>query len=161
MYHVVGATVSRSSLHLLPHRDKKTKQAEVVTKEEEVASKEKNPEEKVAQEENAETKTSRGGAICDPIEKGSNSGNIIKTQRQMPHYSVDIQKLDIYTGCFFDCSAQKTTKYKEKLKYQNCSANCSSQKILSTRKKQSIRTETTAHVYSCISNSRVSKHFLQ
>ena len=40
------------------------------------------------------------------------------------------------TGCFFDCSAQKTTKYKEKLKYQNCSANCSSQKILSTRKKQ-------------------------
>ena len=79
LYFVVGATVSRSSLHLLPHRDKKTKQAEVVTKEEEVASKEKNPEEKVAQEENAETKTSRGGAICDPIEKGSNSGNIIKT----------------------------------------------------------------------------------
>ena len=64
-------------------------------------------------------------------------------------------------GGFFDCSAQKTTKYKEKLKYQNCSANCSSQKILSTRKKQSIRTETTAHVYSCISTSRVSKHFLQ
>merc|ERR1719495_1423091 len=43
-----------------------------------------------------ETKTSSGGAICDPIEKGSNSGNIIKTQRQMPHYSVDIQKLSIY-----------------------------------------------------------------
>ena len=64
-------------------------------------------------------------------------------------------------GAFFYCSAQKTTKYKEKLKYQNCSANCSSQKILSTRKKQSIRTETTAHVYSCISTSRVSKHFLQ
>ena len=63
-------------------------------------------------------------------------------------------------GAFFYCSAQKTTKYKEKLKYQNCSANCSSQKILSTRKKQSIRTETTAHVYSCISTSRVSKHFL-
>ena len=96
LYFVVGATVSRSSLHLLPHRDKKTKQAKVVTKEEEVASKEKNPEEKVAQEENAEIRTSRGGAICDPIEKGSNSGNIIKTQRQMPHYSVDIQKLDIY-----------------------------------------------------------------
>ena len=37
-------------------------------------------------------------------------------------------------GAFFYCSAQKTTKYKEKLKYQNCSANCSSQKILSTRK---------------------------
>ena len=32
-------------------------------------------------------------------------------------------------GAFFDCSAQKTTKYKEKLKYQNFSANCSSQKI--------------------------------
>ena len=64
-------------------------------------------------------------------------------------------------GAFFDCSAQKTTKYKEKLKYQNCSANCSSQKILSTRKKQSIRTETTAHVYSCISTSRVSQRFLQ
>ena len=29
-------------------------------------------------------------------------------------------------GGFFYCSAQKTTKYKEKLKYQNCSANCSS-----------------------------------
>ena len=43
------------------------------------------------------------------------------------------------TGCFFDCSAQKTTKYKEKLKYQNCSANCSSRKLLNTRKKQSIR----------------------
>ena len=67
----------------------------------------------------------------------------------------------IVQGAFFYCSAQKTTKYKEKLKYQNCSANCSSQKILSTRKKQSIRTETTAHVYSCISTSRVSKHFLQ
>ena len=25
-------------------------------------------------------------------------------------------------GDFFDCSAQKTTKYKEKLNYQNCSA---------------------------------------
>ena len=37
-------------------------------------------------------------------------------------------------GGFFDCSAQKMTKYKEKLKYQNCSANCSSQKILSTKK---------------------------
>ena len=37
-------------------------------------------------------------------------------------------------GVFFYCSAQKTTKYKEKLKYQNCSTNCSSQKILSTRK---------------------------
>ena len=64
-------------------------------------------------------------------------------------------------GAFFYCSAQKTTKYKEKLKYQNCSANCSSQKILSTRKKQSIRTETMAHVYSCISTSRVSQSFLQ
>ena len=40
----------------------------------------------------------------------------------------------VIQGAFFDCSAQKTTKYKEKLKYQNCSANCSSQKILSTRK---------------------------
>ena len=40
----------------------------------------------------------------------------------------------IYRVLFFYCSAQKTTKYKEKLKYQNCSANCS-QKILSTRKK--------------------------
>ena len=64
-------------------------------------------------------------------------------------------------GAFFDCSVQKTTKYKENLKYQNCSANCSSQKILSTRKKQSIRTETTAHVYSCISTSRVSQRCLQ
>ena len=93
MYHVVGATVSWSSLHLLPNRDKKTKQAEVVTKEEEVASKEKNPEEKVAQEENAETKTSGGWSICDPIEKGSDSGNIVKTQKQMPHHSVNIQKV--------------------------------------------------------------------
>ena len=80
-----------------------------------------------------------------------------------PQWSDDILCGDnhIIQGGFFDCSAQKTTKYKEKLKYQNCSANCSSQKILSTRKKQSIRTETTAHVYSCISTSRVSKHFLQ
>ena len=94
LYFVVGATVSRSSLHLLPHRDKKAKQAEVVTKEEEeVASKEKNPEEKVAQEENAETKTSGGWSICDPIEKGSDSGNIVKTQKQMPHHSVNIQKV--------------------------------------------------------------------
>ena len=93
LYFVVGATVSRSSLHLLPNRDKKTKQAEVVTKEEEVASKEKNSEEKVAQEENAETKTSGGWSICDPIEKGSDSGNIVKTQKQMPHHSVNIQKV--------------------------------------------------------------------
>ena len=49
-------------------------------------------------------------------------------------------------GAFFYRAVQKTTKYKENLKYQNCSANCSSQKILSTRKKQSIRTEITAHV---------------
>ena len=66
-----------------------------------------------------------------------------------------------YKGCFFYRSAQKTTKYKENSKYQNCSANCSSKKILITRKKQSIRIETTAHVYSCISTSRVSQRFLQ
>ena len=64
---------------------------------------------------------------------------------------------NIIQGAFFYCSAQKSTKCREKLKYQNCS----SQKILSTRKKQSIRTETMAHVYSSISTSRVSKHFLQ
>ena len=57
---------------------------------------------------------------------------------------------NIIQGAFFDCSAQKTTKYREKLKYQNCSANSSSKKILSTRKKQSIRIETRAHVYSCL-----------
>ena len=35
-------------------------------------------------------------------------------------------------GAFFYCSAQKTTnKYKEK--YQNCSVNCSSQKIQKTK----------------------------
>jgi len=78
-------------LHLLPNRDTKTKQAEVVTKEKEVASKEKDPEEKIAQEENAETKTSRGGPICDPIEKGPDSGNIVKTQKHMSHHSVNIQ----------------------------------------------------------------------
>ena len=38
----------------------------------------------------------------------------------------------IIQGGFFYCSAQK--KYKEKLKHQNCSGNCSSQKILSKRK---------------------------
>ena len=32
-------------------------------------------------------------------------------------------------GGFFDCSALKMTKYKEKLKYQNCSANCSPKKF--------------------------------
>ena len=41
---------------------------------------------------------------------------------------------------FSDWSALKVTKSKEKLKYLNWSANCSTQKILSTRKKQSIRT---------------------
>ena len=30
----------------------------------------------------------------------------------------------VYTGCFFYCSALKMTKYKEKLKYPKCSANC-------------------------------------
>ena len=49
--------------------------------------------------------------------------------------SVNIQ------GAFFYWSAQKMTKYKEKLKYLNWSANWSAQKILSTRKKLSIRTE--------------------
>ena len=66
-----------------------------------------------------------------------------------------------YRVLFFTVPPKKTTKYLEKLKYQNCSANCSSQKILSTRKKQSIRTETTAHVYSCISTLHVGIHFLQ
>ena len=37
-------------------------------------------------------------------------------------------------GAFLTVPPKKTTKYKEKLKYQNCSVNCSSQKILSTRK---------------------------
>ena len=32
---------------------------------------------------------------------------------------------------FFYCSALKMTKYKEKSKYPNCSANCSSRKVLS------------------------------
>ena len=41
-------------------------------------------------------------------------------------------------GGFFDCSALKMTKYKEKLKHPNCSGNCSPKKILSTRKKQSV-----------------------
>ena len=39
--------------------------------------------------------------------------------------------LQINTGCFFYCSALKMTKYKEKFKYTNCSAICSSQKVLS------------------------------
>ena len=49
-------------------------------------------------------------------------------------------------GGFFNWSAQKMTKYKEKLKYLNWSANWSAQKILSTRKKLSIRTEIMARV---------------
>ena len=44
----------------------------------------------------------------------------------------------IYRVVFFYCSALKMTKYKEKLKHPNCSANCSPKKILSTRKKQSV-----------------------
>ena len=32
-------------------------------------------------------------------------------------------------GAFFDWSAQKMTKYKEKLKYLNCSTSCYSQKV--------------------------------
>ena len=36
-----------------------------------------------------------------------------------------------YKGCFFDWSALKMTKYEEKLKYLNWSANCSSRKVLS------------------------------
>ena len=38
------------------------------------------------------------------------------------------------TGCFFDWSALKVTKYEEKLKYLNWSANCSSRKVLSVSK---------------------------
>ena len=36
-----------------------------------------------------------------------------------------------FTGWFINWSALKMTKYKEKLKYLNWSANCSSQKVLS------------------------------
>ena len=36
-------------------------------------------------------------------------------------------------GGFFDWFALKMTKYKEKLKYLNWSANCSSQKVLSVK----------------------------
>ena len=36
-------------------------------------------------------------------------------------------------GGFFNWSALKMTKYKEKLKYLNWSANCSSQKVLSVK----------------------------
>ena len=44
------------------------------------------------------------------------------------------------TGCFFYCSALKMTKYKEKLKYPNCSANCSSWKVLSNFSNFSVKT---------------------
>ena len=36
-------------------------------------------------------------------------------------------------GGFFDWSALKMTKYEEKLKYLNWSANCSSRKVLSVK----------------------------
>ena len=44
-----------------------------------------------------------------------------------------VGKKHIYTGWFFNWSALKMTKYKEKLKYLNWSANCSSQKVLSVK----------------------------
>ena len=43
------------------------------------------------------------------------------------YFFIDIQ------GGFFNWSALKMTKYKEKLKYLNWSANCSSQKVLSVK----------------------------
>ena len=45
----------------------------------------------------------------------------------------DIPTFIGHTGCFFLLFRPKND-YKEKLNYQNCSANCSSQKILSIRK---------------------------
>ena len=57
-----------------------------------------------------------------------------KSNHTIGKHCGDRTRSHVVQGVFFYCSAQKTTKYKEKLKYQNCSANCSSQKILSTRK---------------------------
>ena len=43
------------------------------------------------------------------------------------------QGFSVLQGGFFNWSALKMTKYKEKLKYLNWSANCSSQKVLSVK----------------------------
>jgi len=60
------------------------------------------------------------------------------------------------TGCFFWLFRPKTSKYKEKLKYQNCSANSSSQKILSTRKKHPVSEQKLRHMCIRASLPRVS-----
>ena len=84
---------------------------------------------------------------CLPISAGHNFDLRAKSSRE-----------DFYIqGGFFNWSAQKMTKYKEKLKYLNWSANWSAQKILSTRKKLSIRTEIMARVELRIFASRVSQ----
>ena len=48
-----GATISRSPLHMFPHRDKKAKQTKVAEEEKEVPSEEENSKEKVAEKEKA------------------------------------------------------------------------------------------------------------
>ena len=49
-----------------------------------------------------------------------------KSNHTIGKHCGDRTRSHVVQGVFFYCSAQKTTKYKEKLKYQNCSANCSS-----------------------------------
>ena len=46
-------------------------------------------------------------------------------------YVQSFLKKIVIQGGFFNWSAQKMTKYEEKLKYLNWSANCSSRKVLS------------------------------
>ena len=69
------------------------------------------------------------------------------------YFCLSLVWIDLCKGWFFYCSALKTTKYKEKSKYPNPSANCSSKKILSIRKKTNVRTVPPKKVQSIFTKS--------
>ena len=52
-----------------------------------------------------------------------------RKQKYVSYFAYIFAYTFAYTGWFFYCSALKFTKYKEKLKYLNCSASCYSQKV--------------------------------
>ena len=70
--------------------------------------------------------------LSRPNELGLKAGTLPRFLKNASQVSSFLAKENIQGG-FFNWSTLKMTKYKEKFKFLNWSANCSSQKVLSVK----------------------------